>query len=100
MKADPVHSTLYSLALKGNAEDGDKERIDEALVTHDGVQLVPIWDGELRDALADFGRAVLIFDICLAGGMKKDLDASGRVIAMASDERGLSYEGPYRSGLS
>ena len=80
--------------MNGNAEDGDKERTDEAIVAHDGENLIPIWDGELRDAFSrlDTSRVILVFDTCLAGGMKKDLEASGRVIAMATTERGYAYE--------
>ncbi|MCD6106964.1 MAG: caspase family protein [Caldisericaceae bacterium] len=80
--------------MKGFADDGDKERVDESIVVHDGTEIVPIWDGELRDAFAEFAtlRINFIFDSCLAGGMKKDLEAEGRVIAMASTESGFSYE--------
>lgn len=94
--ADEVVFFFSGHGMKGIADDGDKEKTDEAIVTHDGTQLVPIWDGELKDAFAGFAtsRIILIFDTCLAGGMKKDLEASGRVIAMASTERGLSYEIP------
>lgn len=83
--------------MKGIAEDGDKEKQDEAIVAHDGEQLVPIWDGELKGAFAGFpdgARIIFIFDTCLAGGMKKDLEESGRVIAMATTENGLAYESP------
>jgi hypothetical protein len=78
----------------GIAEDGDKERLDEAIVVHDGVELVPIWDGELQAAFSGFdtSRIILIFDTCLAGGMERDLGESGRVIAMATTERGYAYE--------
>lgn len=31
------------------ADDGDREAIDEAIVNHDGANLVYIWDGELRN---------------------------------------------------
>ena len=80
--------------MNGAAQDGDTEKMDEALVAHDGSKLVPIWDGELRAAFAGFEteRIVLIFDICLAGGMD-DLAGSGRVVLMASGEHGYSYEG-------
>lgn len=80
--------------MKGIADDGDKERMDEAVVAHDGTDIVPIWDGELRGAFCEFAtsRIVFIFDICLAGGMKKDLEAPGRIIAMATSERGYAYE--------
>lgn len=80
--------------MTGRAEDGDKEKTDEALAVHDGTNIVPLWDGELRDAFSGFAtsRIILIFDTCFAGGMKKDLEAPGRVIAMATTERGLAYE--------
>ncbi|MFC1916184.1 caspase domain-containing protein [Chloroflexota bacterium] len=77
---------------QGEAEDGDNEIIDEAIVAHDGFDLVPIWDGELKAAFSGLSpRIVFIFDICLAGGMT-DLEGSGRVINMAASETGLSYE--------
>lgn len=80
--------------MNGDADDGDTERTDEAIVAHDTENLVPIWDGELRDAFSRFvtSRVILVFDTCLAGGMKKDLEAPGRVIAMATTERGYAYE--------
>jgi len=92
--ADEVVFFFSGHGMRGIAEDGDKEKQDEAIVTHDGTNLVPIWDGELRDAFDGFAtsRIVFIFDICLAGGMKKDLEEPGRVIAMASTERGTAYE--------
>ena len=79
---------------KGRADDGDKESIDEAIVTHDGYNLVYLWDGQLRSWFEGFAtsRIVFIFDSCLAGGMT-DLQASGRVINMACSESGVSYEG-------
>jgi len=79
---------------RGFANDGDTERMDEAIVAHDGTDLVYIWDGDLKDAFSGFDttRIIFIFDTCLAGGMKKDLEADGRVIAMASTENGYSYE--------
>jgi len=80
--------------MNGFADDGDDEKTDEAIVTHDGTKMVPMWDGELKTAFSDFGtsRIVFIFDVCLAGGMD-DLQESGRVVLMASGERGYSYEG-------
>lgn len=78
----------------GIADDGDKERLDEAIVAHNGEDLVPIWDGELQGAFSEFttSRIVFIFDTCLAGGMERDLGEPGRVIAMATSERGYAYE--------
>lgn len=80
--------------MSGIAEDWDKERIDEAIVVHDGTDIVPIWDGELKSAFSGFAtsRIIFAFDTCLAGGMKKDLEAPGRVIAMATTERDYAYE--------
>ena len=79
---------------KGIAEDGDNERWDEAICAHDGDEIVPIWDGELKEAFSDCtaARIIFVFDTCLAGGMKKDLEADGRVIAMAITEGGSAYE--------
>ena len=78
----------------GKAADGDNERIDEAIVAHDESELVPIWDGQLKQWFEGFktSRIIFIFDSCLAGGMT-DLQASGRIINMACSENGLSYEG-------
>jgi hypothetical protein len=81
---------------KGVAPDGDKEGMDEAIVSHDGNpsgHLIAIWDGQLKDWFAGFqtSRIIFIFDSCLAGGMT-DLQAPGRVIDMACSESGVSYE--------
>jgi len=78
---------------KGKADDGDEEKIDEAIVAHDGSNLVYIWDGQLRDWFAGFSttRIIFIFDSCLAGGMT-DLRGPGRIINMACSESGVSYE--------
>jgi hypothetical protein len=81
---------------RGVADDGDRERMDEAIVSHDGSpsgSLIAIWDGQLKDWFAEFdtSRIIFIFDSCLAGGMT-DLKADGRVINMACSESGLSYE--------
>lgn len=82
---------------KGKVDDGDKENIDEAIVSHDGNpsgSLIYIWDGQLRDWFADFNtsRIIFIFDSCLAGGMT-DLKGTNRIINMACSESGVSYEG-------
>lgn len=79
---------------KGKADDGDKERIDECIWAHDGyANLVPIWDGELKAQFEGYAtsRIVFMFDSCYAGGMT-DLQASGRVLAMATTENTLGYE--------
>jgi len=79
---------------KGQADDGDAEKIDEAIVSHDNNNLVFIWDGQLKEWFSGFptSRIVFIFDSCMAGGMD-DLAANGRVISMACSETGVSYEG-------
>lgn len=88
---------------KGLAMDNDKERVDEAIVSHDGSQsgeLVYIWDGQLSEWFSGFGtsRIIFIFDTCLAGGMT-DLKGPGRVINMATTENGTAYEGDqWRNG--
>jgi hypothetical protein len=81
--------------MSGKADDGDREKQDEALVAHDGEQIVPIWDGELAGAFAGFetSRVIFVFDTCLAGGMEGDLSEPGRVIAMATNEKGYAVEG-------
>jgi hypothetical protein len=81
----------------GRADDGDREKTDEAIVSHDGNpsgSLLAIWDGQLRDWFAGFqtSRIIFIFDSCLAGGMT-DLQGTGRIINMACSESGVSYEG-------
>jgi hypothetical protein len=80
----------------GQAEDGDSERKDEAIavVADGGTSWVPIWDGKLTEAFTAFARVVFVFDSCFAGGMNGDLNAPGRVLAVASPETGLSLEGP------
>jgi len=82
---------------KAVAYDGDDERMDEAILSHDGNpfgSLIAIWDGQLKDWFAGFNtsRIIFIFDSCLAGGMT-DLQASGRIINMACSESGTAYEG-------
>lgn len=79
--------------MSGEADDGDSEKLDESIVAHDGANLVPIWDGELKAAFEGFktSRIIFIFDSCLAGGMA-DLAANGRVINMATAETGTAYE--------
>jgi hypothetical protein len=82
---------------KGRADDGDRESTDEAIVvwSNDKGSLFPIWDGELKGAFSQFStatRIIFIFDSCLSGGMKDDLQGPNRVINMASTETGYSYE--------
>jgi hypothetical protein len=81
---------------KGVADDGDNEKTDEAIVSHNGNpsgSFIAIWDGQLKDWFAGFQTSsiIFIFDSCLAGGMT-DLQAPGRVINMACSETGVSYE--------
>jgi hypothetical protein len=82
--------------MSGKADDGDGEKVDEAIVSQNeaGDEFVPIWDGELEKAFAGFktDRIVFIFDSCLAGGMD-DLEGTDRVVLMACAEHGYSYEG-------
>jgi hypothetical protein len=84
--------------MNGTADDGDTEKTDEAIVVNDAYSVfkfAPIWDGQLRTAFYGFptSRIIFIFDSCNAGGMD-DLQEPGRVILMASTERGYAYEGP------
>lgn len=76
---------------KGIANDGDSEKQDESIISHDGVNLIHIWDGDLKNLFSDFqtSRIVFIFDSCVSGGMT-DLSVSGRVINMATEEKGLN----------
>lgn len=95
--ADEVVFFFSGHGTNGVADDGDKERVDEAIVSHDGNpsgSFIYIWDGQLKDWFAGFNttRIIFIFDSCLAGGMT-DLAASGRIINMACSESELSYEG-------
>lgn len=75
---------------RGIAEDGDRERVDEAIVLHDGSNLVYLWDGDLKALFSGFktSRTILVFGPCLAGGMT-DLEAEGRVVIMATTESGF-----------
>lgn len=81
---------------KGRAFDGDKEVIDESIISHDGNPngiLYHIWDGQLKSWFSDFqtSRIIFIFDSCLSGGMT-DLSVPGRIINMATTETGTAYE--------
>jgi hypothetical protein len=80
--------------LKGIAEDGDKERMDEGICVWGESEMTYIWDGELKAAFSGFStsRIIFVFDSCLCGGMKKDLEEPGRVIDMATTENSLSIE--------
>jgi len=92
-EAEPADEVVFFFSghgTKGRASDGDGEAVGEAIVCCDGY----VWDGELRLSFSCFGttRIVFIFDSCLAGGMT-DLVASGRIVAMATTESGIAYEG-------
>ena len=78
---------------RGIADDGDTEKIDESIIAHNGISLVPIWDGQLKTWFSDFKttRIIFIFDSCVSGGMT-DLAAPGRVINMATKENGTAVE--------
>lgn len=93
MTGDEVVFFFSGHGTSGRASDGDNEKIDEAILSHDGSSLVAIWDGQLKDWFAGFKtqRIIFIFDSCLAGGMT-DLQAPRRVINMACSESGVSYE--------
>jgi len=72
---------------KGRASDGDREKIDEAIFSHNGTQLVPIWDGQLKQWFEGYAtdRIIFFFDSCISGGMT-DLAAPGRIVNMATQE--------------
>jgi hypothetical protein len=91
--ADEVVFFFSGHGGNGIANDGDDERVDEAIFSFDGENFAPIWDGQLRDAFERFtaARIVFIFDSCNAGGMD-DVAGPGRVLLMASGEHGSSYE--------
>lgn len=90
---DEVFFFFSGHGAKGNAQDGDSEKIDESIISHDGSKLVPIWDGELKQWFEEFktSRIIFVFDSCLSGGMT-DLQAPGRIINMATTESGTGYE--------
>jgi len=97
MADDEVVFFFSGHGASGRADDGDREKTDEAIISHDGNpsgSLIAIWDGQLKDWFADFNtsRIIFIFDSCLAGGMT-DLKTDGRVINMATTEKGTAYEG-------
>lgn len=77
----------------GNAEDDDDEILDESIWVHDETNIVPIWDGELKEWFTGFptDRIIFAFDSCRAGGMN-DVAAEGRIVNMATTETGTAYE--------
>ncbi|MEA3226292.1 MAG: caspase family protein [Planctomycetota bacterium] len=89
-------------AVRGLAQDSDKERVDEGICVwgydeFDNPIMTYIWDGESQAAFSGFltSRIIFVFDTCLAGGMEKDLEEPGRVIAMATSENGTAVEGDF-----
>lgn len=76
----------------GRVSDGDAEKLDEGIVTHNGTSLVAIWDGQLKGWFSDLNtsRVVFIFDSCKAGGMN-DVAKDGRVVVMSSAEEENSF---------
>jgi len=91
---DEVFFFYSGHGAKGNADDGDSEKVDESIVcwTENG-DFYYFWDGELKKLFENFptNRIIFVFDSCLSGGMT-DLAAPGRVINMACSESGVSYE--------
>ena len=73
---------------KGKADDGDSETIDESIISHDGINLVHIWDGELKILFDEYAtdRIIFFFDSCVSGGMT-DLAGEGRIVNMATQEK-------------
>lgn len=71
--------------------DGDTERIDEAIVSTD---LYLILDGQLRQKFSTFEsqKISFTFDTCFSGGMD-DLQGNGRVVVAACRETQYSYDG-------
>lgn len=76
----------------GYANDGDRERLDEAIVWHNGDSLVPVWDGDLKLWLSQINiqRIVTIFDSCYSGGMN-DVSAESQLFVSASQEKELAW---------
>jgi hypothetical protein len=83
---------------RGEANDGDAEITDEAIVVWktedktDNNNITYIWDGELKNWFSGFGttRIVFVFDSCLAGGMN-DVADTGRIVNMATGETQSAY---------
>ncbi|EKE16452.1 MAG: polysaccharide deacetylase [uncultured bacterium] len=87
----------------GRVNDGDAEKLDEGIVTHNGTNLIAIWDGQLRNWFSDINtsRVIFIFDSCKAGGMN-DVAKDGRVVVMSSAEAENSFvytNGEFGEGL-
>lgn len=73
--------------------DGDEERKDECIVPWEATFSSLIWDGQLKNAFANFDstRIVFYFDSCYSGGMT-DLEGAGRLVLMACEENQVSLE--------
>lgn len=87
----------------GRVNDGDAEKLDEGIVSHNGTSLVAIWDGQLKGWFSGFNtsRIIFIFDSCKAGGMN-DVAKDGRVVVMSSAEAENSFvytNGAFGEGL-
>jgi len=91
---DEVFFFFSGHGAQGVANDGDSEKIDEAIVCWgDSETFAYIWDGQLKSWFAPFdtSRICFVFDSCFSGGMN-DLSGAGRVVNMASGETSYSYE--------
>jgi len=93
VSGDEIFFFFSGHGAKGVADDGDSEKIDESIVSHDVSNLIFIWDGQLKTWFEGFhtSRIIFVFDSCLSGGMT-DLKVPGRVINMATTESGTGYE--------
>lgn len=90
MSNDEVVFFFSGHGAKGRANDGDAEKIDESIISHDGTNFVYIWDGDLKNWFGEFPtqRIIFIFDSCVSGGMT-DLASAGRIVNMATQETGF-----------
>ena len=98
---DEVMFFFSGHGASGKISDIGYEDTDEAIVVHDNdgvmdadgsADLDFIWDEELRILFSDFlaSRVIFVFDSCLAGGMN-DVEAGGRIVAMATEETKSAY---------
>ena len=105
-KVQPIDEVVFFFSghgTTGKVNDGDTEKIDEGIVTHDGTSLRLIWDGQLRSWFSNINasRVIFIFDSCKAGGMN-DVARDGRLVVMSSAEAENSFvytNGEYGEGL-
>lgn len=106
LKVQPNDEVVFFFSghgTTGRVNDGDAEKLDEGIVTHNGTNLVPIWDGQLKLWFSDINtsRVIFIFDSCKAGGMN-DVAKDGRVVVMSSAEAENSFvysQGAFGEGL-